>query len=88
MTKPSRSASKGLDDFSGLSLYFVDKALRRENPAKLNGEMHDSEPPQTIATAAPLRIKFVASPEINHMLNLCLIRGTWFHQNLKHVPIE
>jgi hypothetical protein len=53
MTNPSRCASKGLDAFSGLSLFLVDKALRRENPAMLSGEIHDSVPPQTIAVAAP-----------------------------------
>lgn len=53
MTKPSRCASKGRDDFSGVSLYFVDNALRREKPAILKGEMQDSVPPQTMAVAAP-----------------------------------
>jgi hypothetical protein len=62
MTKPSLSASKGLEASSGVSLNLVESARMREKPATASGWMHASVPPASMALAWPNWISLAASP--------------------------
>ena len=61
-TKPLRSASNGLEAFSGVSLKSVARLRARANPAMANGWMQDSAPPATMTSASPQAINREASP--------------------------
>ena len=62
ITKPSLLLSNGRDASDGESLYFVDKALIRANPAILIRPTLASVPTHTMRSASPYRMKRKASP--------------------------